>query len=434
MALRRADCVSACGRLYGIPNCGSRTGIMRATSGGQNGIQSLLPTFFGARSFISPAPQSTNTPPEDASMEVFIDNLHLKHKIRSDTKAKIDSRMSDDRRAADDHRLAKLQKSRNPFKSVDTKSVSALFVKEDVRRRPSVPVKPQRLKSPEEEYRKLQEWDKEGVSLPEKELMYAVGFFATVGHVEGVRLVQKLLKEHHEDLYRSEIRLEHYLANALANAKEYSASCELFKRLFYDYPVKRQKLSNMFRFTIVRVLNEYPAIDTLPLIYNFVEFAMKLNEFMPALHFWQALFQHSSPAANTEANQLLEQYHRLKKMVRLKLDSLMIKSREVKDTTFLFRLLTLLDSLDLPEKDLKHFTGCLYDAIMDVYCSHEDLVGAKQLIKLAEDRAKISGKVSMWPDTMKRYVKASGLVKVAVATADWRSGTNPAERVVKFKF
>jgi hypothetical protein len=263
-------------------------------------------------------------------------------------------------------------------------------------------------------FTQFKQHDQDGTCPQIQEILFGASALAAAGNVEGVRVCQKILAEHDEDIFNSEMRLDHQLANALWNSGEYDESIKISKQIFYDYPLKRRKLANIFRFSVLRAMKEYPCPEQMALLREFAQYCSKLQNSMPLTHLWQSLFQHPVPGANEEAFQLILEYPQLKSLVTFKLDPLLQKARTEQQSDVLFRILPLLGILGLSEKDLRHLTGCVWDALMDIYCANEDVEGAKDLIRMVQEQSR-NGKVDyMWPETVKKYVNLSGLTRVAV--------------------
>ena len=149
------------------------------------------------------------------------------------------------------------------------------------------------------------------------------------------------------------------------------------------------------------------------LLKDFAAFCDSLRDTMPLVHLWQALFRHSVPGANKEAFDLVAQFPHLKKVMPRKLDTLLRTARETQQLDVLFRMLPLFSELELADKDGEHLTGCIYDALMDIYVTNEDGAGATALIRLAKERAAHGKSDCMWPETVRKYVKLAGTTKLA---------------------
>ncbi|OQV24523.1 hypothetical protein BV898_01585 [Hypsibius exemplaris] len=403
-----------------------RNGMSRAASSfhsGNNAIKhrsaaSLIPyrvvqsvsMRFSSTGSAAPPPNAENSPPttestsQKLSIDAFLQNIHARGKVKSDRLIINQAR---------DKARKYVQPVRTGFQRGSIiSSLSTGRTTESSERPTERSIQPKL--DAEAVFSDFQKHDDAGTCPDLHYILRGAGACAEAGHVEGVALCQKLLAEHAEDVFQQNMRLNISMANALWAANRWDESMKLFKETFYDFPLNRRKITDKFRLSLLRALRDYPCPEQMTLLRDFGDYCLSFRDTMPLVHLWQGLFRHASPRANEEAFQLMQQHPTMKKLVIPKLDPLLRQARELRNSGVLFRMLPLIDVLELPQVDVKHWKGCVFDALMDIYCDSADVNGAKDLLRLAKESA-TAGKVDyMWPETVKKYVTMSGLTRVRV--------------------
>ena len=193
--------------------------------------------------------EPANEAPARISMDAFLNNIHLRGKIKSDSAV----------------RKARTQlntrNTRSPQRSAqsDRQSVISSLMRNDqsINRSPGPSLKPADI-NVAEVITELQGHDDAGTCPESEKIIASSSALAAAGKVDGVLLCQKLLAEHYDDVFNAEMRLALPLANALWNSGQHEESMKLFKQVFYDFPLNRRKVVNKFRFTVMQAMKEYP--------------------------------------------------------------------------------------------------------------------------------------------------------------------------------
>ncbi|XP_055352758.1 uncharacterized protein LOC129598745 [Paramacrobiotus metropolitanus] len=340
----------------------------------------------GTREDGTPVPADAKKPDAAASIDEYLKSVHLKHKIRNDFAMKHEY-----------NRLRRMSRSLTPVQPIAEPSFLSSRIQGKAESRHS----PQNYLDPDAMLSKLETADREGKALPIMDLVKYASTCAQHGRVEGVELCQKIMAEHNEEEFERQMKLQHYLGNALWMAGRFRDSVDVFKTAFRDYPLGRRKIINLFRFSIYRAVNTYPCPEQFDSLNEFVDYAAEFKELQVGVFLWRALFQHPSPAALTDADKLLSRHPGVQRLIPGQCTTLLEQARRERDAGLLYRLLTLLKDIPTQFKDFKHLSGCAFDALMEMYCRNEDVEGGKGLLQLGNEYALEYGPI-MWPETVQR--------------------------------
>lgn len=207
-----------------------------------NGFRAEMMPFLQGRTRFSTVPNSAlsqkirnddNQPSAD-SMDRFLDGIHHNHKIKADIGMKKQLwKMKEDR---------SMQRTRSPLTAVQMTPNSVTVTTSGSAELSRNTSRMHNVDDPKAMLSLVRRCDDNGTSLPSKNILACASVFSRYGESEGVQICQKLMAEHDEYVFSSEMHLDHYLAGALWAEGKLKEAMDVFKRLFYDYPLRRKKI------------------------------------------------------------------------------------------------------------------------------------------------------------------------------------------------